>query len=109
MGIFRQLPQDQTRKLAYPEENIMIQAANLTAIAGGGGNLDKDAAEVILKSALSLGERINDLDRVVRDVKDVDERKRLLKCLGVVMAEVNAGIVLPIVSQYPEMDPDKPK
>lgn len=72
--------------------------------------MDKDAAEVILKSVLGLGERINDLDRVVvRDVKDVDERKRLLKCLGVVMAELNAGIVLPIVSQYPDMDPDEPK
>ena len=71
--------------------------------------MDKDAAEVILKSVLSLGERINDLERVVRDVKDVDERERLLKCLGVVMAELNAGIVLPIVSQYPDMDPDEPK
>jgi hypothetical protein len=71
--------------------------------------LDKRTADVILKSVLSVGETLNDLDRVVRDVKDVDERKRLLKCLGVVMAELNAGMVLPIVSQYPEMDPDGPK
>lgn len=71
--------------------------------------MDKGTADVILKSVLSLGETLNDLDRVVRDVKDVDERKRFLKCLGVVMAELNAGMVLPIVSQYPEMDPDGPK
>lgn len=71
--------------------------------------MDKDAAEVILKSVLSLDETFNDLDRIVRDIKDVDERKRLLKCLGTVLAELNAGIVLPIISQYPEMDPDAPK
>jgi hypothetical protein len=70
--------------------------------------MEKGIAEVILRSVLSLGERLNDLDRVVRDVKDVDEGKRLLKCLGVVMSELNAGIVLPIISQYPEMDPDLP-
>jgi hypothetical protein len=29
------------------------------------GPLEKDTAEVILKSVLSLGERINDLDRIV--------------------------------------------
>ncbi len=62
-----------------------------------------------MKSVLIVGERMNDLDRVVRDVKDVDEKKRLLECLGVVMAELNAGIVLPIVSQYPDMDPDRPQ
>ena len=71
--------------------------------------MDKGAAEVILKYVLSVGERINDLDRVVREVNDADERKRLLKCLGVVMAELNAGIVLPIVSQYPDMDTDGPR
>jgi len=87
----------------------MIQAANLTVIAGGKGKLDKATAEVILKSVLSLGEKLNDLDRVVRDVKDVDVRRRFLKCLGVVMAELNAEMVLPIISQYPDMDPDGPK
>jgi len=70
--------------------------------------LEKGIAEVILKSALGIGERLNDLDHFVRDVKDVDERKRLLKCLGVVMSELNAGIVIPIISQYPEMDADWP-
>jgi hypothetical protein len=71
--------------------------------------MEKSIAEVILKSTLSLGERLNDLDRAVRDIKDVNERKKLLKCLGSVMSELNAGIVLPIVSQYPEMDPDSPR
>jgi catechol 2,3-dioxygenase-like lactoylglutathione lyase family enzyme len=68
--------------------------------------MEKSIAEVILKFALRLGERFNDLDPVVREIKDVNERKRYLKCLGSMMSELNAGIVLPIVSQYPEMDPD---
>src|SRR5215469_12031139 len=68
--------------------------------------MEKALAEVILKSVLGLGKELNGLDPIVRDVKDADERRRLLKCLGVVMSELNAGIILPIINQYPEMDPD---
>jgi len=71
--------------------------------------MDKGLAEIILKSVLSLLEGFNRLDPIVRDIKDADERRRLLLCLGTVMSELNAGIVLRIVSQYPELDPDAPE
>jgi hypothetical protein len=71
--------------------------------------MEKALADAILKSVSSLGKGLNDLDPIVRNVKDIDERKRLLKCLGIVMAELNAGIVIPIISEYPEMDPDAPR
>jgi hypothetical protein len=45
----------------------------------------------------------------VREIKDPDERRRLLMCLGIVMSELNTGIVLRIVSEYPELDPDTPE
>lgn len=70
--------------------------------------MEKAIAEIVLQSVLSLGDRLNELDPIVRDVKDLEERSRLLKCLGTVMSELNAGIVLPIISQYPEIDPDRP-
>lgn len=54
--------------------------------------MEKALAEVILKSVLSLGKGLNDLDPVVRDVKDLDERMRLVKCLGVVMSELNVDL-----------------
>ena len=68
--------------------------------------MEKALADIILKSVLNLGKALNDLDPIVREVNDLDERKRLLICLGVVMSELNAGIVIPIIKQYPEMDPD---
>jgi hypothetical protein len=71
--------------------------------------MEKALAKVVLQSVIGLGQRLNDLDPVVRGVKDPDERRRLLMCLGSVMAQLNAGIILPIVSQYPEMDPDAPE
>jgi hypothetical protein len=71
--------------------------------------MEKALAEVILKSVLSLGKELNDLDPILQDVKDADERRRLLKCIGVVMPELNAGIVIPIINQYPEMNPDVPR
>jgi hypothetical protein len=72
-------------------------------------SMDKALAEVILKSVLSLLEGFNGLDPIVREIKDPDERRRVLMCLGIVMSELNAGIVLRIVSQYPELDPDMPE
>jgi hypothetical protein len=71
--------------------------------------MDKGLAEIILKSVLNLAEGFNRLGPVVREIKDADERRRLLLCLGTVMSELNAGIVLRIVSQYPELDPDAPE
>lgn len=71
--------------------------------------MEKTLAGIILKSVLNLGKGLNDLDPIVREVNDLDERKRLLICLGVVMSELNAGIVIPIIKQYPEMDPDAPE
>ncbi|HLZ41716.1 MAG TPA: hypothetical protein VKQ11_12185 [Candidatus Sulfotelmatobacter sp.] len=71
--------------------------------------MEKALAGIILKSVLNLGKGLNDLDPIVREVNDLDERKRLLICLGVVMSELNAGIVIPITKQYPEMDPDAPE
>ena len=71
--------------------------------------MEKDLAHLILKTVLSLGRAFDDLDPIVREVKDDNERRRLLKCLGLVMAELNAEIVMPIINQYPEMDPDRPK
>jgi hypothetical protein len=71
--------------------------------------MEKSLAEVILKSVLSLGQGLNALDRMVRDVRDADEQKRLLQCLGAVMSELNGSIVIPIINQYPEMDPDPPR
>jgi hypothetical protein len=70
--------------------------------------MEKALAEVILKSVLSLGKGFNDLDPIVREIKDSDERKQFLMSLGTAMSELNAGIVLRIVSQYPELDPDAP-
>ena len=56
--------------------------------------MDKGLAEIILKSVLNLAEGFNRLDPIVREIKDADERRRLLLCLGTVMSELNAGIVL---------------
>jgi hypothetical protein len=68
--------------------------------------MEKALAKVILQSVLGLSKGFNDLDPMVRDIKDPEERRRLLMCLGTVLAELNAEIVLPIITQYPEMDPD---
>jgi hypothetical protein len=70
--------------------------------------MEKVLAKVILQSVLSLDKGSNDLDPLVRDIKDPKKDDRLPMCLGTVTAELNAEIDLPIVNQYPELDPDTP-
>lgn len=71
--------------------------------------MEKVLAKVILQSVLSLDKGFNDLDPLVRDIKDPKKDDRLPMCLGTVTAELNAEIDLPIVNQYPELDPDTPE
>lgn len=71
--------------------------------------MEKAVAEAILESVLSVLERFNGLDPIVRKIKDPDEKRQMLMCLGVAMSELNVGIVLRIVTQYPELDPDAPE
>jgi len=59
--------------------------------------MEKVLAKVILQSVLSLDKGSNDLDPLVRDIKDPKKDDRLPMCLGTVTAELNAEIDLPIV------------
>jgi hypothetical protein len=69
--------------------------------------MQRDDAAKILQSALSLGNPINVLDSLVSQLPDSQEKTLFVQALGNIMGILTRDIVLPIVRQHPDLDPDK--
>lgn len=72
-------------------------------------NLDKDTATQLLVTIMALEPYLNKVDRVVSGIIDPALKARYATALGNIFQIVTMDFVLPIVSQYPELDPDKPQ
>jgi hypothetical protein len=59
-----------------------------------------------MKSAMAAGDAINQLDALIRQIKDKDEKKEFVKALGQAMGHL-ADIIFKIARVFPELDPDK--
>jgi hypothetical protein len=70
--------------------------------------MEKSSAAELIKSLMELSDRLNDIDAQLRRLPDDVERKALLRTLGSVMLDLDAGLIRPIVRQHPELDPDQP-
>ena len=68
--------------------------------------MNKDIAGRILESALALGNEINKLDAQISQINDAKEKYEFAQALGGVMGILTRDIVLRIVREHPELDPD---
>ena len=69
--------------------------------------MNKDIAGRILESALALGNEINKLDAQISQINDAKEKDAFAQALGGVMGILTRDIVLRIVREHPELDPDR--
>jgi hypothetical protein len=69
--------------------------------------MEKAQARAIVKSVLAIGEHLNRLHEIGADLPIEAKRKAFKGHLGAAMAELNADILLPIVREYPDLDPDR--
>lgn len=69
--------------------------------------MDKVHAAAILRSALSFDDHIGAIYYNLDLLADGEEKERLKKATGDVMAIITRHIIFPITKQYPELDPDK--
>jgi hypothetical protein len=69
--------------------------------------MEKSLAAKLIKSVLQLSHQLNDVDRQLRSLPDDAERKALLRTLGSIMADLDAGLIRPLVRQYADLDPDR--
>jgi len=67
--------------------------------------LEKPVATSIVKSIQIIGDHLNSLHAVSELLAESD-RREFKRHLGAVMAILNADVLLPIVSIFPDLDPD---
>lgn len=70
--------------------------------------MDRETAVQLMRVYSQLSEPFNLATEIIGKLPDEEEQKRLRRPLGQMMADVWTELMLPIVKQFPELDPDKP-
>ena len=69
--------------------------------------MDRAIAERLIKAALSLDEGIGQLDGILSDMNDGQEKKELVKAVGEILRVVTKEFVFRVTREYPDLDPDR--
>ena len=69
--------------------------------------MTRDVAELLMKSLVALNEPINNVMEAIEQISDVDEKKRFRKEIAEIVAVTYTNLTIPVVKQYPELDPLK--
>jgi len=67
--------------------------------------MEKPSAARVIKTLLQLDKQLNAVDGELRKLPDNAERKALLRALGTIILDLDAGLIRPLVRQHPELDP----
>jgi hypothetical protein len=71
--------------------------------------MKRDLAERLLKSIEGFNEPFVQLDALSHEIDDAEERMRFRRLIGEGMRAIAFDLVMPIVRQFPDLDPDKGK
>jgi hypothetical protein len=68
--------------------------------------VDRVTAEELMSIYDRVGSALNDAEPLIRALPDASERSAHLQALGTMMQDVWLKLMLPIVQQHRELDPD---
>jgi hypothetical protein len=71
--------------------------------------MKRNTAEQVIKAMHSVDLAIHDLDAAVRAIEDEAERKKMLKSIFSLVCDLHEQITLPVVREYPDLHPDRPR
>jgi hypothetical protein len=69
--------------------------------------MERGLAAQLMDSVLQLSDQLNGIHEQLQALSEGAERDALFRALGSVMFELDAGLIRPLVRQYPDLDPDK--
>jgi hypothetical protein len=67
--------------------------------------MEKDLGDRIVRAIHKAGRGLGELDSLVTQIADVQEKQEMVRCLGAIMANMS-DMMRPILRQYPELDRD---
>jgi uncharacterized protein YutE (UPF0331/DUF86 family) len=68
--------------------------------------MDRPTAEKLAQALAAHDAHVNSLCEIVETISDPAERKELRRAIGAIF-ECSFDLLLPVMRQYPEFDPDK--
>ena len=71
--------------------------------------MDKTTANSLMKEMLALSQHIDEAGELTKQIIDENERYVIRKGIADVAGIVYTDIMMPLIRQYPELDPDKDK
>ncbi|MDH3473770.1 MAG: hypothetical protein OEM59_08755 [Rhodospirillales bacterium] len=60
-----------------------------------------------MKEMLDIGEHLNAADQLVGKLDDVQELNNYKRAIGNLMGLIYTEVMVPIIKNYPDLDPDK--
>ena len=69
--------------------------------------MEKETATAIMDKMLELNAFFNRTSELTIEIHDIEERLEIRTKIGKLMADIFTEIMLPIIRQYPELDPDR--
>jgi hypothetical protein len=68
--------------------------------------MDKDIAKRLMEDLIALSDPINAATQLTKEIENIEEQKELRRGLARVMSEIY-DLMMPIIRQFPDLDPDK--
>ena len=72
----------------------------------GDSTMDKSVATQMIRAALSIGEHLNRLTDLCFDISNEGDQREFRKSLGEAMGLLCTDIMMPIIKEHPDLDPD---
>lgn len=69
--------------------------------------MDRKVAELLMKDLLALSEPLNSATALTDQISNKDEQAALRRGIGELMGRIYTDLMIPIIKQYPELDPDR--
>ncbi len=69
--------------------------------------MDKNLAKQLIQKLQDLDEPMGDVIDVIEQIPDEEEMRRFRGEIGDLIARVYTKLMVPILRQYPDLDPDK--
>ena len=68
--------------------------------------MDRDTAAELIDHYMRICAELNQMTHIIGALPDSDEQKRLRRPVGEIGASLYVDLIVPLLKQYPDLDPD---
>ena len=69
--------------------------------------MDKKVAKSLMASFFAMSEPLNAASDLIDEIDDMAEQKTFREGVGRIMGSLYTDLMVPIIRQYPDLDPDR--